>query len=80
MKMINVESTSDAVIPDYSASAPAYYTADITGMNGAQFEAVLGRPLPSSERDTSKPIDIYCCLDDARHTKWAKWKSGPLTI
>ncbi len=70
MKMINVESTSDAVIPDYSASAPAYYTADITGMNGAQFEAVLGRPLPSSERDTSKPIDIYCCLDDARHTKW----------
>lgn len=70
MKMITVNSTSDAVIPDYSASAPAYYTADINGMNGAQFEAVLGRPLPSSERDTSKPIDIYCCLDDARHTKW----------
>ncbi len=70
MKMVTVNSTSDAVIPDYSASAPAYYTADLSGMNGAQFEAVLGRALPSSERDTSKPVDIYCCLDDARHTKW----------
>ena len=70
MKMVTVNSTSDAVIPDYSASAPAYYTADLSGMNGAQFEAVLGRALPDSERDTTKPVDIYCCLDDARHTKW----------
>ncbi|MBR3767652.1 MAG: glycoside hydrolase family 3 C-terminal domain-containing protein [Clostridia bacterium] len=70
MKTVTVNSTETAVIPDYKASAPAYYTADINSMNGAQFEAVLGRPVPSSERDTSKPIDIYCCLDDARHTKW----------
>ena len=70
IKIVTVNSTSDAVIPDYSASAPAYYTADLSGMNGAQFEAVLGRALPDSERDITKPVDIYCCLDDARHTKW----------
>lgn len=70
IKKVTVNSTENVVIPDYKVSAPAYYTADISEMNGAQFEAILGRPVPSAERDTSKPIDIYCCLDDARHTKW----------
>lgn len=70
IKKVTVNSTENVVIPDYKVSAPAYYTADLSEMNGAQFEAILGRPVPSAERDTSKPIDIYCCLDDARHTKW----------
>ncbi len=70
IKTITVSSTDTATIPDYSVSAPAYYTADVEGMKGAQFEAVLGRPIPNPERDTTKPVDIYCCLDDARHTKW----------
>lgn len=69
-KTVIVNSDDTAVIPDYKASAPAYYSADISAVTDAQFEAVLGRALPSKERDTSKPIDIYCCLDDARHTKW----------
>lgn len=67
---ITITSTDNATIPDYSVSAPAYYSADIEGMAGSQFEAVLGRPIPNFERDTTKPVDIYCCLDDARHTKW----------
>lgn len=70
IKKVTVNSTEDVVIPDYTVSAPAYYTADLSGMNGSQFEAILGRSIPNSERDTTKPIDIYCCLDDARHTKW----------
>lgn len=69
-KTVTVNSDCTDAIPDYSSTAPAYYTADSNGMSGTQFEAVLGRKLPASERDTSKPIDIYCCLDDARHTKW----------
>lgn len=67
---VTVSSTVDAVIPDYRESAPAYYSADIDGMKGAQFEAVYGKPVPSPEPDTSKKIDMYCCLNDARHTKW----------
>lgn len=67
---MTVTSTVDAVIPDYRESAPAYYTADINGMKGAQFECVYGQKLPNPQMDTSKKIDIYCCLNDARHTKW----------
>ncbi len=67
---VTVNSSCTDTIPDYRTSAPAYYTADLSGMNGSQFEAVLGRKIPNSERDTTKPVDIYCCLDDARHTKW----------
>ena len=67
---VKVTSTVEAEIPDYRQSAPAYYTADIEGMKGEQFEAVYGQKLPSPEFDRSKKIDIYCCLNDARHTKW----------
>lgn len=67
---VNVESTVEAAIPDYKSTAPAYYTADIENMKAEQFEAILGSKLPSSEPDTTKKIDIYCCLNDARHTKW----------
>lgn len=67
---ITVTSTVDAKIPDYRETAPAYYTADINGMDRAQFAAVYGKELPSPEFDKSKKIDIYCCLNDARHTKW----------
>ncbi|MCC8072963.1 MAG: glycoside hydrolase family 3 C-terminal domain-containing protein [Clostridiales bacterium] len=67
---MTVTSTVDAEIPDYSKTAPAYYSADVSGMKGEQFEAVYGDKLPSPEPDTTKKIDIYCCLNDARHTKW----------
>lgn len=67
---MTVTSTVDAAIPDYRAAAPAYYTADLDAMKGDQFAAVYGAALPSSEPDTTKKIDIYCCLNDARHTKW----------
>ena len=55
-------------IPDYRAAAPAYYD-DVTKIARADFEALYG-PLPSPVRDPQKKIDIYCCLNDAKHTKW----------
>ena len=67
---VTVESTVNAIIPDYRQVAPAYYTADVNGMKDEQFSAIYGSALPCAEPDTSKPIDIYCCLNDARHTKW----------
>ena len=56
-------------IPDYSAVAPHYYE-DITAITREDFEALYGQKLPSSERSKNKRIDKYCCLDDAKHTKW----------
>lgn len=67
---ITVESTDIAEIPDYRETAPAYYSADISNMNGKQFEAIYGKSMPSSEIDRTKKIDIYCCINDAQYTKW----------
>lgn len=67
---IHVASTVDAEIPNYKETAPAYYTADISEMTGEQWAAVYGQELPSAERDATKKITIYNCLDDASHTKW----------
>ncbi len=69
-KTITVTSTVDAEVPNFKETAPAYYTADLKAIDDAQWTAVYGKELPSRERDLTKKIDIYCCLEDARHTKW----------
>lgn len=55
-------------IPDYRATAPAYYN-DIQNITRDDFAAVYGE-LPCPDIDTTKKLDKYCCLNDARHTKW----------
>lgn len=55
-------------IPDYRATAPNYYN-DVTAIGRDDFAAVYGE-LPSPDIDPNKKIDIYSCLNDARHTKW----------
>lgn len=62
---VNVESTTDVAVPDYKASAPAYYGADIVSVPDSQFEAVLGRPIPLSQRDPSVPLGINNTLEDS---------------
>ena len=57
-------------MPDYRESAPSYYTADIANIDDKQWGAVYGSELPARERDKNAKIDLYCCLNDARHTKW----------
>jgi len=65
---VKVESTVECEIPDYRATAPNYYN-NVAGITREDFAAVYGT-LPSPDIDESKKIDIYCCLNDARHTKW----------
>jgi beta-glucosidase len=65
---INVTSTVDAVIPDYRETAPNYYN-NVANITRDDFAGVYGE-LPSPEIDVNKKIDLYCCLNDARHTKW----------
>ncbi len=67
---MRVHTTVETEIPDYRESAPAYYTADLENMTGEQWATVYGKDVPSNERDKSKRIDLYSCLDDASHTKW----------
>ena len=65
---IFVEGTVKADIPDYRETAPNYYN-NVAAITREDFAAVYGE-LPSPEIDPNKKIDFYCCLNDARHTKW----------
>lgn len=67
---VYVESTSDAVSPDYRNTAPCYYMADVQNVPDSAYEALLGRPIPSSSIDPSVPLTLSNSLGDAKHTKW----------
>ena len=69
---VYVEGTLQGEIPDYRETAPNYYNnvAAITRDDFAAVYATFDGELPSQEIDIDKPIDKYCCLNDARHTKW----------
>jgi len=68
---VKVASTAqDAPIPDYTKTAPCYFTGEVSDVPNGQFEAVLGRPIPPAEKDKSLPIVITDNLENAAHTKW----------
>lgn len=69
-KTITVNSTSTAAIPDYKATAPSYYGANITNVSDAEFQAVYGKELPPRVRDKSQPLTILNTLEDAEDGKW----------
>ncbi len=65
---VNVTAAVSAAVPNYLDVAPNYYN-NVAAVTREDFAAIYGE-LPSNERDTTKKIDKYCCLDDASHTKW----------
>lgn len=68
---VDINSTlPDAPIPDFRKSAPSYYTGDITTVPDAQYEALLGYPIPPTEKDKSLPIVITDNFENCAHTKW----------
>ncbi len=62
---VNVESTVAAVVPDYKATAPCYYGADVMAVSDEQFEALLGRAIPLTHRDPNVPLGINNTLEDS---------------
>ena len=66
---ITVESTVDAAAPDYKATAPAYYSADIMSVPDEQFVAVLGRELPPSSVVAYPNLTIANTLEDSEAGK-----------
>ena len=67
---VNVESTVEAEIPDYKATAPSYYGADIMNVPANEFEAVYGKELPPSVRDKNAPFTFLNTIEDAQDSKW----------
>lgn len=46
-----------APVPDRSTDLPSYYSGHVTDVGNTEFERLLGRPLPDSRWDRSKPLD-----------------------
>ena len=58
-----------AEIPDYSETAPVYYTGKVQTVPDEQFTAVLGREIPAPERDANRAFDITDNFESCRYTK-----------
>lgn len=56
-------------IPDYSETAPIYYTGKVQTVPDEQFTAVLGREIPSPDRDANRVFDITDNFESCRYTK-----------
>ncbi len=70
---VNVESTDTFAVPDYKATAPSYYGANITNINDGEFRAVLGHEIPSNVPDNTKPFTLLNTIEDAaQRGKWGK--------
>lgn len=67
---VNVESTVEAEIPDYSKTAPSYYGANIMNVPANEFEAVYGKELPPSTRDKNAPFTLLNTIEDSQDSKW----------
>ena len=67
---VKVNSTVDAIVPDYKENALCYYTADVQNIPDSAFRAVLGREIPVSTPDPSTVITFTNSLGDAKYTKW----------
>ncbi len=67
---VNVQSTVDAVVPDYRQSAPSYYSVDVQAIPDSEFEAILGHAIPVRQLDTTMKLTFANSLGDAKHTKW----------
>ncbi len=59
----------EADIPDYSSSAPVYYSGDVQSVPDEQFRVLLGREIPSKNFDETKPIEITDNFENASRTK-----------
>lgn len=67
-----ISSQPDVEVPDYSKTAPHYYTADIANVSDSEFEAVYGSALPARCRAEGEPLTLESTLEDAADTKAGK--------
>ncbi|MBQ6542865.1 MAG: glycoside hydrolase family 3 C-terminal domain-containing protein [Clostridia bacterium] len=56
-------------IPDYTATAPIYYTGKVQDVPDNQYTAVLGRRIPAKDRDPAKPFSIEDNFEYCKGTK-----------
>lgn len=62
---LNVQSTVEAIVPDYRECAPAYYSVDVQNVPAEQFVSVLGRELPPSEIKAYPNLTLVNTIEDS---------------
>ena len=60
---------AEVEIPDYSKTAPAYFTGDVQNVPDDQFKAVYGSELPPSDYSPDAPVTIADSFESARRKK-----------
>lgn len=68
-KTIRVTAKESIVTPNYRDTAPSYYGANIKGIGVKEFEVILGREVPPTERKAGDPFDYNSTLYDLSATK-----------
>lgn len=61
-----------AAFPEWEAQYPSYASGAVQAVPDAEFEALLGHPLPKSRMESGERFTISNCLEDAKDTKWGK--------
>lgn len=59
-------------VPEAQTLLPTYYNGHFSRIPDAEFEALLGRPIPRSWRDPKQPFTRDNTIDDAKNTKWGR--------
>ena len=77
---VDVETAKpDAEVPDYTKTAPIYYTVDsMATIPDKQFSAVLGRPLPDNSKFKKGELTINCSVTQVAVSPFGKFLYGAL--
>ncbi len=77
---VDVETAKpDAIVPDYTKTAPIYYTVDtMATIPDKQFASVLGRPLPDNSKFKKGELDINCSVSQVAVSPFGKLLYGVL--
>lgn len=59
-------------IRDRSAELPSYYSGDVQNVSDAEFEQLIGRPIPPKSLPEGTVFDINSTLADADNTRWGR--------
>lgn len=67
---VKIHPVNPAELRDRSQELPSYYSGEVQQVTDAEFERLIGRPLPPKALPEGSVFDINSTLADADHTRW----------
>lgn len=69
---VKVHPAHPAQIRDRSSVLPSYYSGNVQNVSDAEFEQLIGRPIPPKSLPEGTVFDINSTLADADNTRWGR--------